>query len=91
MAKGFNPAFLGSIASQRVEMFYLVAVYFDNKTERMTTLPGGVNITYQGETWEALDQFLNVGPVYESADITTQGFNVTLSGISNDYLEKDMV
>jgi len=86
MPKDFSSGFLTSLAADNLEMFQLIAIYFDNRTVRITTLPGGMNINFQGEEWEALDQFISIGTIGESADITTEGWAVTLSGLTNEYL-----
>lgn len=90
MPKNYDISFVASLEAEQLTYFNLVEIQFDDEIIRMTTLPYGVDLTFQGQTWYGLSNLLEISEVRETADMSIDTFSITLSGIDTTYVQRAM-
>lgn len=79
MPRALQPSTVTAITAAVATRVFLIEFAFSGGTVRWTTAP--VNLSWNGFTWTAVGGALNIGEVSESADPTSGGLNLTLSGV----------
>lgn len=75
-----------AINSQALIEFYMVEAEYDNGAYRVTSLPYGHDITWNGKEWTAVGTLLGVDSVTEQVASQSNTVSVSLSGIDNSVI-----
>jgi len=84
MSRTVTPAFLAELLKSRNEPCYLIEVYFDSVTYRMTD--AWRDIVYGGFIYNAQGHFLGFSGISETLDMSIPSITLTLSGIDQSWI-----
>lgn len=84
MSRQTTPQFLDELLKSSNEPCYLIEVYFDSVTYRMTD--AWRDIVYDGFTYNAQGHFLGFSGLSESMDMSIPSVTLSLSGIDQSWI-----
>lgn len=84
MDRGASAGFLTELAQAKNSPVYLVDVYFDSSTDRMTS--AFKNLTIGGNTYYAFGRFLGFSGLSESQGMNIPNVGIQVSGIDQAYI-----
>lgn len=84
MDRGASAAFVAEILKSRNQPVYLVEVWFDDVTIRMTD--GWVNVVWNGNTYTANGYYLGFSGLSETSDMTIPNVTVQVSAVDQTWI-----
>lgn len=84
MSRTIPSALLSALTASQIEPYFAVELIFDSGTLRLWT--GYGERTIDGETYVGAGDFLSVGGMDETADLSAKSATITLSGVASELV-----